>query len=69
MITLDVKPYCQSCLDFEPDVEKPEKLYGESPNGESIEYIISDTVIRCRYRKRCEAIKRYLDKQKEKDKD
>lgn len=60
MITLDVKPYCQSCLDFEPDVEKPEKLYGES-----IEYIISDTVIRCRYRKRCEAIKRYLDKQKE----
>lgn len=69
MITLDVKPYCQSCLDFEPDVEKPEKLYAESMDGEEIELILSNTVIRCKYRKRCEAIKRYLDKQKENDKD
>ena len=63
MIKIDVKGYCQSCTDFEPDVQRPEKLY---PIG-SEEVTVTDTIIRCRYRKRCETIKRYLEKQEDKD--
>lgn len=65
MIRLDVQDYCQQCMDFNPDVEMPQKAYGLGPDGNEIEFILSDTVVRCRYRKRCEAIKRYLDRQKE----
>lgn len=65
MIRLDVQDYCQQCLEFTPDVEMPQKAYGLNSDGSEIEFVLSDTVVRCRYRKRCEAIKRYLDKQKE----
>lgn len=58
MIRVDVEDYCQSCLDFTPEVNKPEKLC----NG-SGEIIIGDTVIQCKYRKRCAGIKRYLEQQ------
>lgn len=55
MIRLEVQEYCHACSDFEPDVEKPEKYYLGSE-----EVIMTDTVVRCRYRKRCENLKRYL---------
>lgn len=55
MIRLEVQEYCHACSDFEPDVEKPEKYYSGSE-----EVIMTDTVVRCRYRKRCENLKRYL---------
>ena len=55
MIRLDIQEYCHVCSDFEPDVEKPEKYYSDFE-----EVIMTDTVVRCRYRKRCENIKRYL---------
>lgn len=57
MIRIDVQDYCQACLDFEPDIEKPTKFYSGS---EVIEQ--TDTVVRCEYRKRCEGIKRYLER-------
>ena len=58
MIRLEVEEYCQQCLDFSPDVIKPERVYfGES------EMILSDTIIRCEYRKRCAGIRRYLEHQ------
>lgn len=62
-IRLEVKEYCADCLDFEADVTKPERtvLYG---GGEAM-MVQSDTVIRCKYARKCEAIKRYLEKQKE----
>ncbi len=53
-----MQDYCQACLDFEPDVEKPTKIY--FGNG-VIEQ--TDTVVRCKYRKRCEGIKRYLEQE------
>ena len=56
MIRVEVEEYCQSCLDFEPDVTKPEKVYGDD-NA----IVLSDTVIRCKYRKRCQGITRYLE--------
>lgn len=55
-IILEVKDYCHECLDFTADVEKPHRedgFYGDE---------WSDTVIHCKNRNRCEAIKRYLEK-------
>ena len=58
MIRIEVEEYCHNCLDFSPDITRPERmttvLLGE---------IWSDTIVRCEYRKRCEAIKKYLIRQ------
>ena len=51
MITLDVADYCSACMDFDPDVQKPQKAYGLSE-----EIVITDTVIRCANRNRCKNI-------------
>lgn len=67
MIRLDVEQYCHECPDFEPDVQRPEKdiLYGSDPSGRSLQLVsMSDTIIRCKYRDRCRALSRYLEKQK-----
>jgi hypothetical protein len=58
MIRLEVEDYCQSCLDFCPDVTKPERVYA----GDK-EMILSDTIVRCEYRKRCAGIRRFLEHQ------
>lgn len=58
MIRLDIQPYCSSCCDFDADVTKPEKVQVDYDK-----YILTDTVVRCKYAKRCEAIKRYLEQQ------
>lgn len=47
MITIDVAEYCSACMDFDPDVQRPQKAYGMSE-----EIVISDTVIRCSNRNR-----------------
>lgn len=54
MIRVEVEKYCSECLDFQPDVEKPQKLYTD--------ITVTDTVIRCENRKRCEHIRRYLER-------
>lgn len=58
MICIDVKDYCSECMDFEPDIEKPQKFYGMGN-----EICVTDTIIRCENRKRCEQIKRYLERE------
>lgn len=55
MICLEVQPYCSECCDFKPDVVSPIKIYA----GDN-DVMQSDTVVRCEYARRCEAIKRYL---------
>lgn len=62
MIRVDVKGYCEWCCDFEADVTKPEKIEIHSNDGNS-DVVMSDTIIRCRHARRCETIKRYLDRQ------
>lgn len=57
MIRLEVQRYCSECHDFEPDVTKPEKYRDEHLN-----LCQTDTIVQCRYAKRCEAIKRYLER-------
>lgn len=52
MIRIDVEEYCQSCLDFSPDIVKPIRDINDNT--------LTDTVIRCEHRKRCSGIARYL---------
>lgn len=62
-IKLEVKPYCATCCDFEADVTKPERtviLTSDSDNRPCTKTVQTDTVIRCKYARRCEAILRYL---------
>lgn len=67
MIRLDIQEYCGACCDFDPDVTKPEKL-SFATGLNTIDVVQTDTIIRCRYAKRCESIKRYLEQQSKGDK-
>lgn len=60
-IKLEVQQYCSECLDFTPDVTKPERSKLYSYDGE-VHTIQTDTLVRCSYAKRCENIRRYLEK-------
>ena len=55
MIKLEVKDYCQNCPGFEPSVTRNE-LYDNAHGG-------METIIRCKYRGRCESMVRYLKKE------
>lgn len=67
MIRIDVEEYCHACLDFSPDVIKPtrEVVYVNDPlEFMPVQKVIqSNTIIQCEYRRRCEAIKKYLTRQ------
>ena len=58
MIRVEVEDYCHSCLDFIPDVISPQRM--AMPDGEMV---LGDTVIKCKHRKRCANIKKYLERQ------
>lgn len=58
MIRVEVEGYCQNCLDFNPDVIKPERKRTEGGN-----VVYSDTVIQCEHRKRCAGLVRYLERE------
>lgn len=58
MIRVVVEDYCQSCMEFSPDVTPPQRSLSESGAVKQ-----TDTIIQCKHRKRCETIKRYLDQQ------
>lgn len=55
MIKLDVKDYCHSCTEFDPEVEHPTNFYANAEVA-----LITDTVIRCKDLKKCENIKCHL---------
>lgn len=59
MIRVEVEDYCHACLDFSPDVTKPERVRGV--DGDELFY--TDTIVRCEYRKRCSGIRRFLEQQ------
>ena len=62
MIRIEVQEYCSECCDFEPDVTRPVKMVGYTPFTDVTDVMQTDTVVRCKYAKRCENIKRYLDR-------
>ena len=55
MIRLDVKEYCHTCPGFKAVVCKSNN---SNPH--------SDVIIRCKFRGRCENIKHFLEREKEK---
>lgn len=74
MIRINVEGYCQQCLDFSPEVIAPTRISNEYDEQNNILYAVynvagpnestyTDTIIQCKYRKRCAGIKRYLEQQ------
>ena len=56
MIRLEVQPYCQDCLNFEPSVTRPMRIPGvDDPAA------LTDTIVRCEWAKRCANIQKYLE--------
>lgn len=55
MIRLEIQPYCDNCLNFDPDVKEPQRFYCGSDAVSQ-----TDTVIRCSHRNECERLLRYL---------
>lgn len=66
MIKLEIQSYCNQCFDFEPDVTKPERISIRSDFYEQ-EVLQTDTIVKCKYAKRCENIRRYLKQQLKED--
>ncbi len=64
-IDLTVEEYCSDCYDFEAEVIKPERLL--RCTAESTLVVQTDTIVRCKYAKRCENLRRYLEKQMTKE--
>ena len=60
MIKLEVQDYCQTCPNFEADVERPVTLYRDAE-----EITIGDTIIRCENRRICERVKKVISNEKE----
>lgn len=54
-IKLKVEEYCQQCLDFTPELIKPQRAMLEDG-----EMITTDAIVHCQYGKRCAGIVRYL---------
>lgn len=62
-IRLVVQDYCSTCFDFDPDVTRPEKIPEYYFLDDITRTQITDTVVKCKNARRCENIKRYLEKQ------
>jgi hypothetical protein len=58
MILVKVEEYCNECLDFNADVIPPSRSHSEEG-----ECTVGDTIIKCKYRKRCAAIRRFLERE------
>lgn len=58
MIKLDIHEYCNECDGFEPVFIAGDKLYQDDRQC----VIQTDSIVRCRYHKRCTSIEKYLTK-------
>lgn len=58
MIRVVVEDYCHSCMEFCSDVTPPQRSFSDNMTVTQ-----TDTIIQCKHKRRCEAIKRYLDQQ------
>ena len=57
MIKLIVPEYCQGCTDFDPQVtRRPVEINTSNYNT----YFYGDTIVKCKYRNRCEDIYNYF---------
>lgn len=58
MIRIDVEEYCHQCQDFHPDVIPASKVTIGND-----EVILTDTLVKCEFRKRCSSMMRFLTNQ------
>ncbi len=65
-IRLEVQQYCSNCLDFEPDVTKPERVNLYS-HDVPVYGTFGDTIIHCKNANRCASLVRYLNRQNVKE--
>lgn len=70
MIKLELKPYCENCPDFEPDVDKKEEtLTCQNYVGFMADTTVihkCDTTIRCKNRNKCRCIMEHLTQENKK---
>lgn len=59
MIRLEVKDYCHNCPGFEPSVSKNEIF--------ELNHSEMETIVRCKYKGRCESMVRYLKKENDRN--
>lgn len=57
MIRVEVEDYCQNCLEFEPDVSKPDVMW----IGDQRVVFAGDIIVRCEHRERCREIARFFE--------
>ena len=67
-INLKVEEYCQNCPDFEPDVQRQTETLTACDLSDPYRFMsnvrhVCNTLVECKYRKRCAAQMRYLQKQ------
>lgn len=62
MIKIEVEDYCQQCIHFEADVEKPEYYYHDD-----VPVVMGHTIIRCEHRHHCAYLKQTLEKKGRQD--
>ena len=58
MIRLEVKDYCHSCSEFNPDIKYPTNFYAD---GKVV--MMTDTLVRCKDRCKCENLKCHIKKE------
>lgn len=64
MIKIEVENYCHPCIEFEADVEVPIAYYA---SGKIVEQ--TDTIVRCKHRRRCENIVNFIKEDRVNDSD
>lgn len=71
MIKLEVETYCQTCPEFEPDVEKEveERMYYDAGWFDGKTVNICNAIVRCKYRNRCASIRNDIEEKIRKEKE
>ena len=64
MIKLITDPWCENCPEFEPNIEKGDRVVGGFDFC-TPEKTFTNTTVTCIHRNRCMSIKDYLANQKE----
>lgn len=57
-IKLEVEDYCHQCSDFCSETSTAQRIAGADDK-----HVVADTIVRCKYRKRCASLMRYLERQ------
>ena len=57
MIKLDIREYCQSCTEFEPQIAQRPAQFASLSGDISV---LGDTIVECEHRRHCETLYNHL---------